>query len=352
MEDNAMSSEKSWMPGATRRDAMALISGAGAGARSAETRRHLAHLGSSQPRLLGRSKYFGKSEISQVQNSENRNNGFGQQDRARLEAGIARRAGSFRRLHFSRGGPGMRPGALARPARGLGPQPLDLASWQGDADLPDPFEFDPVDRLGVEAREVDQRGGFSPLDRLQITLAGLQPDCGLFPVEARRRMALFPVDHDNVAVFVFRQHGIADDFKGDGLLRDREGQLDLAQPFRRHLFMFGLDDCPGADAAHDRHRIQLEVIDDGRNFRGFDQASFGQDLGNRARADAHRRRQTALGLARLFKSPLDHSDIQHATIFLNFRKEINSDFPKLDLNLISEYQKLTEWSRQQPSSRN
>src|SRR6266851_6410793 len=31
MEDNAMSSEKSWMPGATRRDAMALISGAVAG---------------------------------------------------------------------------------------------------------------------------------------------------------------------------------------------------------------------------------------------------------------------------------------------------------------------------------
>src|SRR5260370_10780369 len=31
MEDNAMTSEKSWMPGATRRDAMALISGAVAG---------------------------------------------------------------------------------------------------------------------------------------------------------------------------------------------------------------------------------------------------------------------------------------------------------------------------------
>jgi len=62
-------------------------------------------------------------------------------------------------------------------------------------------------------------------------------------------MALFPVDHDDVAVFVLRQHGVADDFESDGFLRDREGQLDLAQPLRRHLFMFGLDDGPGADTA-------------------------------------------------------------------------------------------------------
>src|ERR1700682_5788065 len=248
-------------------------------------------------------------------------------------------AGSFRRLDFPWMNPDLRPGTLARAGGGFGPQAFDLAPWQGDADLPDPFQLHPVDRLGVEAREVDQRGGFAPLDRLQIALAGLQPDRGLFPVEARRRMALFPVDHDNVAVFVFRQHGIADDFKGDGLLRYREGQLDLAQALRRHLFMFGLDDRPGADAAHDRHRIQLEVIDDRRNFRGFDQARFGQDLGNRARADAHRRRQTALGLARFLKAPLYHLDIQHAAIFLNFRKEINSDFPKSTLTFISEYQK-------------
>jgi hypothetical protein len=233
----------------------------------------------------------------------------------------------------------MRPGTLARAGGGFGPQAFDLAPWQGDADLPDPFQLYPVDRLGVEAREVDQRGGLSPLDRLQIALAGLQPDRGLFPVEARRRMALFPVDHDDVAVLVLRQHGVADDFKGDGLLRDREGQLDLAQPLRRHLFMFGLDDGPGADTAHDRHRIQLEVIDDERNFRGFDQARFGQDLGNRTRADAHRRCQTALGLARLLKAPLYHLDIQHAAIFLNFRKEINPDFPK-STAFISAYQKL------------
>ena len=50
----------------------------------------------------------------------------------------------------------MRPGALARAGYGLGPQPLDLASWQGDADFPDSFQLHPVDGLGVEAREVDQ----------------------------------------------------------------------------------------------------------------------------------------------------------------------------------------------------
>ena len=49
----------------------------------------------------------------------------------------------------------------------------------------------------------------------------------------------------------------------------------------------------------------------GCDFGRLDQADFGQDLGNRARADAHRRCQTALGLARLLESPLDHPDIQH-----------------------------------------
>src|SRR5260370_34561117 len=95
--------------------------------------------------------------------------------------------------------------------------------------------------------------------------------------------------------------------------------------------VFGLDDRPCADTSHDRHRIQLEILDDGRNLRSLDQADFGQYLGNRAGADAHGHSQTTLGLARLFKSPFDHSDIQHATIFLNFIKEIISDFPKLDL---------------------
>src|SRR5450759_1371232 len=51
-------------------------------------------------------------------------------------------------------------------------------------------------------------------------------------------------------------------------------------------------------------------FDDRGNFRRLDQADFGQYLGNRARADAHRRCQAALGLARLLKSALNHPDIQ------------------------------------------
>src|SRR6202041_1136212 len=90
--------------------------------------------------------------------------------------------------------PGMRPGGLPRPRRGLGPQPLDLTPWQGDADLADPFQPDPVDRLGVETGEVDDAGGLSPLDRFQVALAGLQPDRGLFSVEARNRMMLLPAN--------------------------------------------------------------------------------------------------------------------------------------------------------------
>ena len=57
--------------------------------------------------------------------------------------------------------PGMRLGGLACAGRGLAAQALDLAPGQGDADLPDPFQLHPVDRLGVEAREVDQHAGFS-----------------------------------------------------------------------------------------------------------------------------------------------------------------------------------------------
>src|ERR1700688_4939212 len=42
---------------------------------------------------------------------------------------------------------------LARARRRLGAQPLDLAPRQGNADLPDPFQFYPNDRLGVETGE-------------------------------------------------------------------------------------------------------------------------------------------------------------------------------------------------------
>src|SRR5580692_6840985 len=95
---------------------------------------------------------------------------------------------------------------LARARPGLGAQALDLAPRQGDADLPDPFQFYPWDRLGVEACEVDQGCGFAPLDGLEVALARLQPHRGLFAVEARRRVPLVAVDHDNIAIFVLRQH--------------------------------------------------------------------------------------------------------------------------------------------------
>src|ERR1700681_976102 len=70
-------------------------------------------------------------------------------------------------------------GRLARPRQRLVAQALDLASRQSDADLADPFELYAADRLGIEAREIDQRGGFSPLDRLQIALARLPAHRGL-----------------------------------------------------------------------------------------------------------------------------------------------------------------------------
>src|SRR3954451_5350473 len=153
-------------------------------------------------------------------------------------------------------------------------------------------------------------------------------------------MALLTVDHDNVAVFVFRQHRIASHFKTDGLFRNREGQLNLAQAFRGDLLVFRLYRRAGPNPAHDRHGIEFEVVDDGRDFRRLDQAQPRQDFRHRARTNAHGRRQTALGLARLLQSPLDHPDVQHGTSFPNFRNYSNSDYPKSSLTLISEYQKL------------
>ena len=67
----------------------------------------------------------------------------------------------------------------------------------------------------------------------------------------------------------------------------------------------------------------------------------GQDLGNRAGANAHRRRQPALGLARLLQPPFDQPDVQHGQTFPNFRNDSSSDYPKSSLTFISEYQKLT-----------
>src|SRR5580704_741477 len=93
---------------------------------------------------------------------------------------------------------------LAPAPRRLGPHPLDLGPRQGDADFADPFELDAVDRLGVEAREVDLAWGFAALDRLQIALAGLEPHHGLFAKETGKRVALLAIDHDHVAIFIFR----------------------------------------------------------------------------------------------------------------------------------------------------
>src|SRR5271156_4567157 len=78
-------------------------------------------------------------------------------------------------------------GGPAGPGRGPGPQPLDLAPRQGDADLADPFQLDAGDRLGVEAREIDDGRGLSPFDGFQIAVAGLDPHRGLFALEARDR---------------------------------------------------------------------------------------------------------------------------------------------------------------------
>src|SRR5438045_8535975 len=86
----------------------------------------------------------------------------------------------------------------------LGTQAPDLAARQRDADLADPIQLYPVDRLGVKAVEVDQIRRFSPLDRLQITLTGLEPHRCFLAIEARQREALLAVNHDNIAIFVLR----------------------------------------------------------------------------------------------------------------------------------------------------
>src|SRR5277367_4496300 len=82
----------------------------------------------------------------------------------------------------------------ARARRRPGAQPLDLASRQGDADFPDPFQLDACDRLGVEAREVDDMAGLAALDRLQIALAALQAHRGFLAIKARQRVPLVAIN--------------------------------------------------------------------------------------------------------------------------------------------------------------
>src|SRR5579863_5848135 len=129
------------------------------------------------------------------------------------------------------------PGASRR----LRTQPLDLAARQRDADFADPFQLHAGDWLGVEAREIDDLRRLSPLDRLEVTLAALQTHGGFLAEKARQRMPLVAIDHDNVAIFIFRQHGITHHLEGDGFFRDREGQFDFAEPLWRHLLEFGTD---------------------------------------------------------------------------------------------------------------
>src|SRR5215813_5966119 len=109
----------------------------------------------------------------------------------RDESGAPRKRGRSIRL----------PSALLGPLGRLGAHALDLAAWQGDEDFADPLRLYPVDRLGVEADQVHLGGRFSLLDGLQVALPALQPHHGLLAIEARNRMALVLVDHDNVAVF-------------------------------------------------------------------------------------------------------------------------------------------------------
>src|SRR5436305_8160574 len=137
--------------------------------------------------------------------------------------------------------PAMRLCGLSRAASGLASQTLDLAAGQRDADFTDPFQLYAADWLGVEAGEVDQACGFAALNGFQVALAGLQADRGLLAIEARQRMALVAVDQDDVAIFVFRQHGIAGHIKRNSFLRNREGQFSLAYAFQHHLLVLQLD---------------------------------------------------------------------------------------------------------------
>src|SRR6201995_118629 len=160
---------------------------------------------------------------------------------------------------------------LAGAGRGLCPQPCNLPARQGDADFADPVEFHPIDRLGIETREIDEARALAALDRLQIALAGLELHRRLFPVEARERMGLGGIAPDHVAVLVFRQHRIARHLECNQFILDRKRQVDLAETFRRHLLLVRLDHRAGADPAHDRHRVETEIFHDQGDFRGLDQ---------------------------------------------------------------------------------
>jgi len=81
------------------------------------------------------------------------------------------------------------------------------------------------------------------------------------------------------------------------------------------------DHRAGADPAHDRHRIQFEIIDDQGDFRRLDQANARENLGHRAGTHAHCGGEAALGFSRLLKPTFDQTDVQHLPCFPNFERE-------------------------------
>src|SRR5262249_54803167 len=159
-----------------------------------------------------------------------------------------------------------------------------------------------VDRLGIEARQVDRISRLAALDRLQVALAGLQPYHSFLAEEARERVPLFAVNHDHVAVFVLRQHGIARNLKGDGFSGNREGEFDVPETLGRDLLVLRFDGGAGPDPAHDRYRVESEIFHNRSYFGRLDEPDAGQDLGNRARPYAHGPGQPALTLARSLES--------------------------------------------------
>ena len=73
----------------------------------------------------------------------------------------------------------------------------------------------------------------------------------------------------------------------------------------------GAERLTGADASHDRDRIQLKVLHNQRNFRGLDEADTREYFRYGTRPHPHGGREPALGLPRPLQAPFDHLDIKH-----------------------------------------
>lgn len=151
-------------------------------------------------------------------------------------------------------------------------QALDLAPRQGDADFTDPFQFHPLIGLALKLVKVDQRQRLSPLDRLQIALAGFRRTAASLTIEARQRMALFAINHDNVRHFRISVAWNRRILRRQWSLPQSGGQFDLAETFRGTCSCSGSIEAP-APTRYDRHRVQFEIVDDWRYFRCLDPAS-------------------------------------------------------------------------------